>query len=461
VVATGPTGLPPNANGWIQDPHNLGANVTVTVADRGSAGLAFVRYAILGQQTGNATFQPGTPSVTFNTIPIRAIGQGRVLLAFWADDTAGNARALGMYPGAAAGAPDTSPNALRAFCNAFPLQCRFIQVDTEVPQLDQEQIVISADRTEARVYFNAKDGQSEVETISMTAGFQPNATARLEMEPNSNSRGVLVLTAKGTDIWGRITVVDHAGFSNVFDLPFRGPNNPSLRLDNTPPEAFNRLDPYALGATCVKTGAGNVPLFNYACTNKVYGTDNLPGLTSNAFAPLSVVPIIWGNGDNAVGDPKFDGIAELQTTTFTDEYTPATGPKPIQNPNRVTLVEKVRQKGQEARVRVLSYQYNNGPIVTPNWAYKKYEWSNSVRGDVKSINQKFEIGHGPGRVQVLANWDGSRNETTIHELGPDAERKITVPGLILLRMTTASGALKIDYDINSPVPPPPPLPGTH
>lgn len=459
-VIRGPGGILPNANGWIKDPTNLGATITATVSDVGSAGLAFARYAILGQQTGFAVLQPGAPGVTYTTIPVHANGQGRVLVAFWADDTAGNARAAGLFPRSAAGDLDTSPNGLRTFCAAVPQQCVLALVDTEVPQLSQERITISDDRTEARVYFSAKDGQSEVESLALTAGIQQNATARIEMEPNSNSRGMLVLTAKGTDVWARITVVDHAGFTNEFTLPFRGPNDPVLRLDNVAPEAFNRLDPTALGASCVKLGTNGVPLFTYFCTNKVYGTDNLPGLTTNAFAPVNVLPTIWGNGDNSAEDANFNGNAELHTTSFTDEYVPPAGAPPVvQSPNRVTLIEKVRQQGQEARVRVISYQYNAGPIITPDWAYKKYEWSNTVRGDFKTLNQKFEIGRGQNRVQVLANWDASKNQTTISELGPGPMKKVTVPGLILLRMTTKSGALKIEYDTRSPVPPPPPLPG--
>jgi hypothetical protein len=631
----GVNGALPNALGWIKDASNAGATVTVTVADQGPAGLASVEYAILNQQRGSAAVQPGASSATFTTIPIHANTQGRVLVAFWADDTAGNGRLHGLYPGSSTGQLNTGPNALTAFCTAVPQQCVTVSVDTEVPQLVQEQIVISPDRLSASVYFHAQDGQSDVESVSKVAGVQQNASATLTMEPNSNSRGVLVLTAKGTDIWGKISIVDHAGFTNEFTLPFRGPTVPVLRLDNTAPEAFNRLDPQAINGRTCSTVIDGLPT-PYLCVNKVYGTDDLPGLTGDAFAPVKVQAVKWGGDydwddrdehhhhapdghwdddhdgycDNHPGqrltddhryahtvhdkdndghhdknckephdttdhsghwDHDHDGYcdnhpgvrftddhrygytdhdrnhdghhdvdcklphdddddtedwdhvtawsghddhggdhdggygehgadrdeshsaghddhrgdhdgsygygghngdrdeshdvdhddyehdwdgasAELHTYSFTDEFTPLTGPKPAQSPNRVTLIEKVRQSGNEARVRVMGYKYNDGPLIVPHWAYKKYEWSRNSDGSLKSLNQKFEIGHGQAREQVLANFDGRTNTTTIRELGPHPERKVTVPGLILLEMTTSSGRLRIRYDLLRPVP---------
>src|SRR5207253_1323673 len=140
---------------------------------------------------------------------------------------------------------------------------------------------------------------------------------------------------------------------------------------------------------------------------------------------------------------------------FTDEYVPAAGAAPLQNPNQVTLVEKVRQWGNEARVRVMSYRYRRGvtlqPEIVPDAAFKKYDWSLNSDGSLRSLTQKFELHSGRDRVQVLATFDARNGITTIRHLGPNNTRRIDAPGLILLRMTTARGGLEITYDVNAPV----------
>jgi hypothetical protein len=235
---------------------------------------------------------------------------------------------------------------------------------------------------------------------------------------------------------------------SVLKVPVHLPGRPVLRLDHTPPEAFNRLDPAALGRRCTTTISGQ-PV-SYFCTNKVYGTDNLPGLTTSAFAPVNVVPTKWGGGaDGDDNDHDWDaGNAELQTYSFTDAFTPTPGPAPVQNPNQVTLVEKVRQSGKEARVRVMNYQYRQGstpgPIVVPDWAIKKYEWSTNADGSLKSLKQKFELHKGADREQVQASFDVKSGLTTIKRVGRKSSKDVAA-GLVLLVMTTDHGELKITY----------------
>src|SRR5205823_236448 len=109
--------------------------------------------------------------------------------------------------------------------------------------------------------------------------------------------GELVLNAQGTDVYGDVTVTDEANNASKFSVPLHLPGRPILRLDHTPPEAFNRLDVASLGRQCTTAIGGQA--VNYFCTNKVYGADNLPGLTRSSFAPVSVTRTTWGTaGDD-------------------------------------------------------------------------------------------------------------------------------------------------------------------
>jgi hypothetical protein len=104
------------------------------------------------------------------------------------------------------------------------------------------------------------------------------------------------------------------------------------------------------------------------------------------------------------------------------------------------------------RVRVLGYQYQQGslvqPLITPDFALKKYRWSTSADGSLKSLTQTFEIHKGRNRVQLTASYDSRSGLTVIK--GGDSPHTV-MRGLVLLRMTTSSGDLKIEYDPTAPV----------
>ena len=338
--------------------------------------------------------------------------QSRIVLALWAVDQAGNGAAtitdqLGCL---AQGVP-------QGVTQVGLVTCVTLFVDVEPPIVLQGSVTINSDYTAAQISFTDGDPISQVSSLT-----SPDAT----LVTNGVASGVLTLTSEGASVIGHVTVTDFARNAATFTLPFQGSDQPVLRLDHTPPEAYNRLDQMALGKRCTTSIAGQ-PV-TYACTNKVYGTDNLPGLTIAAFAPISVVATRWGgdfddghhfdrdshvddnrhddwdgrnsnheiNWHDGSDDHNWDNLpAELHTYSFTDAFVPASGPTPIQNPNRVTLIEKVRQSNNEARVHVISYQYQQGsvarPIITPDWAYTHYEWNtnSATRTSLNSLTQKF------------------------------------------------------------------------
>ena len=345
--------------------------------------------------------------------------QGTVVIAFWAEDGAGN----GIV------APENQNN-----CSI--VTCITLNIDVAPPSLQPGIPAFNADNTAVSIPFVTADDVSRVASIT-----SPNT-----LQLSTPSSGVLVLTAEGATVTGSVVATDYAGNRVTYTVPLPGPDKPVLRLDHTPPEAFNRFDPSAVGARC-QTTAG----VSYFCTNKVYGTDTLmpTSVPTTAFQPTSVAPAKWGDGDGDDDDHDWDGgNAELQTYSFTDAYVSASGPAPIQNPNQVTLVEKVRQSGKEARVRIMSFQYRQGttvqPAVVPDWAIKKYEWSLSKDGSLKTLNQKFELHKGKDRVQVEASYDKKSNTTTIKKVGKNSSKE-TRSGLVLLRMGTRAGALYIEY----------------
>jgi len=353
--------------------------------------------------------------------------QRRIVLAAWAEDNAGN------------GAP---PYAQRVAANCGVLfQCVTLMVDLDPPVIEAEPPTIKNDNSEARVLFTAVDSNAVSMVRLIVSSEGPSSLAM-----QTPSIGEVVFHVEGADVVGQLTVTDNANNVATYAVPSHQPGKAPLRFDSTPPEAFNRLDPASIGGRCTTTIAG-LPV-GYWCTNKVYGTDNLPGLTTSAFAPISVVPSRWVGDDEDDGDDWDGGYAEVQTFSITDAFVPATGPAPVQNPNQVTLVEKVRQTANEARVQVMSYRYRKGavlqPEIVPDRAVKKYEWTTNADGSLKALHQKFELHNGHDRLVVQATFDAKSGVTTIKRSSHDSSR-VTMPGLVLLRMTTSHGELQIEY----------------
>jgi hypothetical protein len=452
----GPLGEAPNAYGWIQYGP---AYVTITATDSG-VGLRSIAYKAISLQSGSQAFN-GESAGSIVSTGFFSRGKGSTLIAFWAEDMAGSAAAAGLVPADGESVTD--------FCTRVVAQCVTINIDPLTPFLDHWPAQISDDNTSATIPFDAIDAQSGVATIALASSTED---ASLILPSSSNPQPSLVLTAQGAAVSADVTVTDYAGLQSTFRLPFAGPGKPLLRMDATPPEILTHVDPGALGRRCSSTAPDGSSL-SYWCTSAVYGTDNLPGLTTNAFAPVSVGRVQWGgpdhddddrasdgwdadhasdhghdNDDRGHDDSRFDGAAEVQTYSFTDEYTAE--PTFPRIPNRVTLVEKVRQDGDEARVRVVSYQYtvgtHAGAVISPDWAYETYQWSRNRDGSLKTLNQKFELHKGRDRRRVVARYDAKKDLTVVQELGPDPERRVIYAGLVLLRMTTHSGDLQIDYD---------------
>ena len=82
--------------------------------------------------------------------------------------------------------------------------------------------------------------------------------------------------------------------------------------------------------------------------------------------------------------------------------------------------------------------------VVPSGTTKKFEWSVNRDGSLKSLEQSMTIGRGKYRTHVKASYDPKTNKTTIQS---DAKNpcKVTLTGLVLLRMATKNGALVVEY----------------
>ncbi len=82
--------------------------------------------------------------------------------------------------------------------------------------------------------------------------------------------------------------------------------------------------------------------------------------------------------------------------------------------------------------------------IVPAGTTKKFEWSTNKDGSLKTLDQNMTIGRGESRTHVKASYDSTKNQTTIHS---DAKNpsKVTLPGLVLMRLATDAGGVVIEY----------------
>lgn len=236
-----------------------------------------------------------------------------------------------------------------------------------------------------------------------------SGVAKTEYSFNNTSwilyTGIFSLTSEGvTNVYYRST--DRAGNIEVT-------KSTPVKIDMTPPEAYNQFSPIAhdLQVFCRDASSG--------CSAGIAPV-----------TPSSVVSAKWGDEE----DDDDKGTAELRTYTITD----LAG-------NTLVLVEKVRKKGHELKAHVVSLQYNSGtPIMAPK-NKKGFEWSENKDSSLKELEQELEVGKDKGRQELSAKFNSKDNQTIIKLDAPKQETKVVKPGLVLLRLATDKGRLIIEY----------------
>ncbi|HEY0584486.1 MAG TPA: hypothetical protein VGE94_20050, partial [Chloroflexota bacterium] len=187
-----------------------------------------------------------------------------------------------------------------------------------------------------------------------------------------------------------------------------------VRVDKTVPELSQRFDP------------GSRELV-------VTGRDSGSGTAAGAVQPLSVAPTLWSV---RYGDDPSD-VAELPAELRTYRVEDEAG-------NSVVLVEKVVKVstagGGVYKARVVSLQYNGGPVQTQPLNVAAAIWTQGAGGSLKSLAETVLLTAAPKRLVVSA-WEALLNQTVIQ----DNLTRTTRPGQVPLRLTTTAGKLTVAY----------------
>lgn len=368
----------PNAAGW----NNTDVTVTLTATDNpGGSGVQAITYTLTGAQAGGS-------SVTASATSFLVSAEGTTTISFHASDNAGNVEA-------------------------------------------DKALVIKIDKTPPTLTFGATTPAPNAagwnSTTPVTIAYA--ATDNLSGVASTSSVSPLRFTVETAGAMQTLTVMDVAGNSASFISPV-------VKIDTTPPEAFNQFDPVSKEVV-------------------VFGRDALSGVPSGPISVLSVVPTRWGDGEG--GDDKDSKAEETRKAKETEETKREDRDEDKENAelrtykvidvagNSLLLVEKVKREGHEIKVRIVSLQYQSGPVLATPWNKKEFEWAGEKDGPIKELEQRMTVRKGQAKQEVEAKFEREKNQTTIKVEEPKPETKIVKPGVVLLRMVTDKGQLDIEF----------------
>jgi len=107
----------------------------------------------------------------------------------------------------------------------------------------------------------------------------------------------------------------------------------------------------------------------------------------------------------------------------------------------------VKQEGREIKAELESLQYNIQPIIELPKTDLKFEWSvDKDTQQIKKLKQNIEVRN---QFEIKAKYNLQKNETEIKiERGRGKERELSkqaLPGLVIIKLTTKSGALDFEF----------------
>jgi hypothetical protein len=99
----------------------------------------------------------------------------------------------------------------------------------------------------------------------------------------------------------------------------------------------------------------------------------------------------------------------------------------------------------EFRASVASLRYNDGALLAMPKNELEFDWT-LTGTSLKKLEQDMQIGSERAKQEVKAKFNAKKNETKIDVEDRGSERKLTRPGLVLLRLETDRGAIAIRFE---------------
>jgi pectin methylesterase-like acyl-CoA thioesterase len=413
----------PNSAGW----NNTDVIVTLNSTDGEGTGVKEIDYSV-----NNTNFRSFG-----NSVEIPVTSEGITTVTWFAKDRAGNNEVtqtltlkIDKTPPVFTNTSRTAPNANG--WNNTDVEASFTATDN-LSGFDS-----GATQTGTFVFSSEGAGQSHTFTLTDLAGNSTSATVSdvnidktapvigAERSPLPNANGW-----NNTDVTVSFNGADAlSGIASVSGPTTVSTEGANQIVTGTATDLAGNIATASVSLNIDKTAPELLVQFDVASKDvQIIGRDGLSGVPPGPIAPLSISP---PPGRREHGDDDDDGHMERRNYRVTD----LAG-------NTLTIVLKVNRNGRELHARIISWAYQNGAFSdTPRNRFE-FEWQTNLDGSLKKLEQSLEINSGRNREKVEADYNGSRDETTIKV--DDSRQRIVRPGLVLLKLITNQGRLGIEY----------------
>jgi hypothetical protein len=106
----------------------------------------------------------------------------------------------------------------------------------------------------------------------------------------------------------------------------------------------------------------------------------------------------------------------------------------------------VRKEGQQVMGSLVSLQYNGGPVVAQQRDLFAFEWDAAKDGQLTQLHQQLMVESEHDRKAVEAQYSARQNVTEIK--ASESQQSVTLPGMVLVRLTTDQAHLGIELPAN-------------
>ena len=173
--------------------------------------------------------------------------------------------------------------------------------------------------------------------------------------------------------------------------------NISISIDKTAPEALVQFDPVTKDL-------------------QLFGRDSLSGVLPGAVSPGSVIP-------------QLGSVQRIYTINDLAG-------------NTLTLVLQIQVAGRQLQAKIVSLQYNSGPILSAPANSLRYDWQTDPSDVIRKLDQDLRIDGSPDQ-EVDAEFRADENQTVITTKRPKGTTLET--GLVVLRFASVQGQLVIEH----------------
>ncbi|MCL4500176.1 MAG: hypothetical protein M1335_08085 [Chloroflexi bacterium] len=280
---------------------------------------------------------------------------------------------------------------------------RRFYLDTQPPSTTS---TLNPDKPEASGWFNGEVSVSLTATDSVSGvastlySLDNGATWRpYEKSFAIGHEGVTSLLYKSVDRVGNV----------------EEPRSRAIRIDTTPPEARIHFDPSTKDLGVSALDASGAPVAISCAEKAIHGCllDRIMGYRWSALLGR-IIGYRWSE----------------RVYTLTDRAG-----------NTLELTVEINRGCSEINARLEGLKYNGASMACLVGNKLKFEWCSSRAGDIKNLVQKITVGRDSG---VQAKYS-SRGDTSLLWDGGACGRPTRESGLIILKLATGNGHLKILY----------------